>query len=88
MKTFICGKSYENKNEMMRHRKRSHSGIIRPWNQFSQNKCRFKDEECWFKHEVNVGSEETNKNIEEVLNDDNMDTVFRKVTEDLDPPIN
>ena len=72
---FICGKSFQNKNEMMRHRKREHIEIVKPCFQFSQNKCRFKDELCWYKH-----NEENKKN-------DNMEADFQEVSEDLDPPI-
>ena len=60
---------------MMRHRKREHIEIVKPCFQFSQNKCRFKDELCWYKH-----NEENKKN-------DNMEADFQEVSEDLDPPI-
>ena len=75
VKCFICAKSFENKNEMMKHRKREHFDIVKPCFQYSQNTCRFKDILCWFKHE------------EENKNSDNMNVDFREVSEDLDPPI-
>ena len=50
---FICGETFESKNEMMKHRKSKHYGVVKPCFKFSEKQCRFKDEICWFKHELN-----------------------------------
>ena len=82
IKCFICGKSFQNKNEMMKHRKRDHWGIVKLCLQYSKNNCRFKDEQCWFKHELEIEINEDQENLEEQFDDDKMETVFREVSED------
>ena len=84
---FICGETFDNKNEMMKHRKRKHSNLIKHCTEFSLNKCRFKDEQCWFKHQTEEKLEDNHEELEEEKKDDDMEQVFREVTEDLDPPI-
>ena len=84
---FICGETFDNKNEMMKHRKRKHSNLIKHCTEFSLNKCRFKDEQCWFKHQTEDKLEDNHEELEEEKKDDDMEQVFREVTEDLDPPI-
>ena len=84
---FICGETFDNKNEMMKHRKRNHSHLIKPCNAFSQNKCRFKDDLCWFKHQSEDQLKDNTEELEEEKKDDYMEKVFREVSEDLDPPI-
>ena len=83
---FICGETFKSKTDMMRHRKIKHSDRVRPCSQFSQNNCRFKSESCWFQHEKVTEIPDDNIN-EHNVNNDNLEKVFRKVSEDLDPPI-
>ena len=73
---------------MMRHRKRNHVQIVKNCVQFQQNNCRFKDEACWFIHELrNENTHDKSENNHTDVNKDNPEKVFQKVSKDLDPPV-
>ena len=65
----------------MTQQKKEHIESIRYCNLFSDDKCPFKDEACWFRHTV-VLNNEIEKDTEET-----QKSVFQKVQEDLEPPI-
>ena len=46
----ICGKIFKLKCEFMKHRKLEHNEFVEVCRYNKDNFCRFKDEECWFKH--------------------------------------
>ena len=76
---YICGKEFQNKNEMMIHRKREHGSIIKDCQEFINKKCRFQEDFCWFKHTI----KETDDEIMEI----ESNQVFQKASENLKPPI-
>ena len=80
-KCYICSKTFSEKKNMMTHKKKEHIESIRYCNLFSDEKCPFKDEACWFRHTV-VLNNEIEKDTEET-----QKSVFQKVQEDLEPPI-
>ena len=71
---------------MMKHRKRDHSNIVKLCSQYQQNRCRFQNESCWFKHENETENPHEERNNDEAKNEQ-PEMVFRPVSEDLDPPI-
>ena len=85
---FICSKTFGSKGEMMIHRKRNHRSVVRECMNFKQNKCRYLEQFCWFKHEDEIVEIEESP-VESVnKTEENEDTsVFRIVKEDLEPPI-
>ena len=81
-----CGKTFESKPEMMKHRKKMHSQVIMPCTQFQINKCRFQDERCWFKHEVESDQTDDSPKPMEEENPMETESVFQKVTKNQEPP--
>ena len=47
---YVCKETFKNKNEMMKHRRVSHTGVVRTCTNFKTNSCRFNSENCWFLH--------------------------------------
>ena len=82
-KCFICDESFRQKGLMMIHKKSKHIESTRYCNLYLDEKCRFKDETCWYKHE----DKPKNVSEEKVVNVATENTVFQKVLEDLEPPI-
>ena len=78
VKCFICDEKFENKTNMMIHRKKNHPELVRKCDQYEINNCRFKEESCWFKHEIK--KEENERASSSKL-------VFQKVSGNLKPPI-
>ena len=68
----------------MRHRKKDHTHLVKICNNFSQNNCRFQINDCWYSHDSGNGEETINPKS---CDKDDVETVFQKVSEDLDPPI-
>ena len=85
IRCFICSQLFGSKSQLMIHRQKEHEQLIRPCVQFQQNNCRFKDNTCWFKHEMNGQNDD-----EEVAADSKTEdiSVFQKASEILKPPIN
>ena len=77
---FVCNVTFANKPDMMVHRKKTHSDIIKQCAKFDSNSCRFQESECWFKHD-NVREEE----VEETIDEHNL--VFQKVSVNQEPPL-
>ena len=67
----------------MTHKKRVHIQTLRVCNLFKENKCRYKEESCWFKHCEDVTEEEETEDAD----DQPAQSVFQKVRENLQPPI-
>ena len=85
-KCYVCDNTFESKYDMMVHRKKEHGSIIKPCNLYQDNSCRFTNESCWFRHNL----ENDDNNIqEEDVDDEQMETdsVFQKVWENLKPPL-
>ena len=76
---YICGKTFIDKNSMMKHRKIEHVNIVKECSEFIKNNCRFQEAACWFKHSINT----SNDGVTESLNG----KVFQKASENLKPPI-
>ena len=83
---FICNKIFDNRTDMMKHRKKEHVEMIKTCRQYQSNNCRYVSESCWFKHE---NDEELRRHHETKHEGDQMETesVFRKVSENLEPPL-
>ena len=58
-KCYTCDKVCANFEEIMQHRKLSHSRIINQCRYYKNKQCRFKAEDCWYTHELS-GSETSN----------------------------
>ena len=82
---FICSKTFENKSKMIIHRKNAHKNVVKSCSQFNLGKCMFRDETCWFSHDVEA-VDETNENVEEDETD-KSEQVFQKVKEKTKPPL-
>ena len=72
---FVCNKTFSTKSTLMLHRKTYHSDIVRNCTDFSEVKCKFKEDSCWYKHV------KKNSNIDE------FDSGFQNVKENLEPPL-
>ena len=83
---FICNRTFESKTEMMKHRKREHIEVIRPCRLYQNKSCRFVNDACWFKHVI---EDEVINHPKENHEEERMAThqVFRKVSENLEPPL-
>ena len=82
-KCYICGDTFQQRGEMMVHKKSKHKESTRFCNLFLDAKCPFKDVSCWFRHDdiqEKVSFEENDEEITE-------NTVFQEVQENLEPPI-
>ena len=84
-KCYVCSQIFERRAQLMSHKKKEHNDIVRFCNQFRQNNCKFKDETCWFLHEVDDKIDDDENNADK---NKNKASVFRKVLENLKPPIN
>lgn len=84
---FICNKTFETKAKIMLHRKKEHKETVKSCSQFQTSSCRFKEESCWFKHELE-DTDSHRKNVPENDEEKNHEQVFQKVSENLEPPIN
>ena len=75
---------------MMIHRKLSHVSAVRICNKYNQNKCYFPNNTCWYLHEEEMETDESdakdNENEEEENNTDS-ESGFQKVFVNLKPPI-
>ena len=85
IKCFICGNIFESKTVLMSHRKKDHGNLVKQCIQFQQNSCRFRSESCWFSH--NNITKEKDSEQENNHNEEEPEMVFRKVSENLFPPI-
>ena len=73
----------------MKHRKIKHKAMVTPCSRFNLGTCRFKEESCWFLHEVSIAEERVeNDGTAEKKDNDKDEQVFQKVSENLEPPIN
>ena len=71
---------------MMIHRKHNHESMVKECTDFEQNRCRFKEQFCWYKHENNIKIEDsTNKDTNQIEIDE-TNSVFRNAKENLAPP--
>ena len=86
IKCFICENTFGSKVLLMSHRKKDHNKFVKMCTQFSQNSCRFKENDCWYKHESEDENYEDETNPKCTEKED-KEKVFQKVSEDLDPPI-
>ena len=86
---YVCNENFETKSTMMIHRKNNHKELVSKCNNFSNNKCKFADNACWFLHEeIYMEIDENDKN-EKRKRDENKQTesVFQSVFRNIKPPI-
>ena len=89
---YVCGKSFKTKSEMMGHRKQYHANVVRLCSKFTEGKCPFQDEFCWFIHSqtrVNktVTKEDINETSEDAMEMEEM-SGFQMETKKNKPPLN
>ena len=83
---YICHQTFGSKGDMMIHRKHNHGSMVKECTDFEQNRCRFKEQFCWYKHENNIKIEDsTNKDTNQIEIDE-TNSVFRNAQENLAPP--
>ena len=92
---FICSESFGNRPDLMTHRKKEHPKIVQQCNLFRQNKCMFKNDLCWYSHDVKINNE--NIHEMEVESEDEVEietekegefmSVFRKTVRNPKPPL-
>ena len=88
IKCYNCDKEFETKSNMMAHRKMHHQSTVKMCSQFLNGTCRFKEQSCWFIHEGEDGNDTAEKNERKNKDEtEKPEQVFRKVSEDLEPPI-
>ena len=80
-KCYICDSTFQQKGQMMAHKKSQHPESVRYCNLFLDSKCIFNDNACWYRHTVNP-----KKNVEDE-NSVSEKSVFQEVQENLKPPI-
>ena len=80
-KCFKCSETFQSKANMMIHRKKIHTELVRKCLKYAQNDCYFKNDFCWFLHAEEMDTDE-NEGEREV-----SEAVFHKVSENLKPPI-
>ena len=85
IKCYNCGGTFPTQKTMMIHRKTAHTGVIRKCNLFLENRCRYNEDSCWFKHEEVTIEEEEKETSDK--DEQYAESVFQKVQENLDPPI-
>ena len=86
---YICNETFENKSEMMLHRKIMHPNHVRACQNFMKNNCRLQSKYCWFSHTEAMETEtevETNKE-DNIEHEKESDSVFQKVAGNKEPPI-
>ena len=89
---FICKETFGSKAEMMNHRRAEHFSKVRKCTNFMQNKCRFLNNSCWYLHEeeemdIDDTNEKDDVNPGMKKSETESDSVFRKATENLKPPL-
>ena len=86
---FVCGENFESRGEVMVHRKKKHPQIVKPCNKYKESNCRFNEDSCWFKHEMELESfnDEREEMENKVENEDESQMVFRKVSKKKEPPL-
>ena len=81
-KCFVCGKTFRNKIEVMKHRKADHASHVEPCRKFLKGECPFQSKFCWFQH-TNQSMENPQQNRE---SKENM-SVFQETTKVAKPPL-
>ena len=81
---FSCGKVFRTKSDMMVHRKREHTSLIKSCTEFLQGCCRFQETFCWFIHPNEIENNKSSKNEE--FNPTHP-SVFQKQKTNLKPPL-
>ena len=82
---FVCNETFQSKPELMTHRKKNHSEIIRQCIQFSQNNCRYEEESCWYKHAIEQRDNEMKNEGNNI--DEDSDSDFQEASMKKKPPI-
>ena len=87
---YLCNQNFRSKGEMMKHRKKNHSNIVRDCIKYAINSCSFQEDFCWFRHsdnDDNNRSEDKNDDDDKNKSEEQSEQVFRKVSENLEPPL-
>ena len=51
VKCKVCGKEFENKNNLLHHKKREHVQTVQNCKHYNDKACPYGDQNCWFRHE-------------------------------------
>ena len=90
IKCYVCSKTFQNMREMMIHRKKDHRSFVSDCNLFMEDKCKFKEESCWFNHREREIEEEIDADeraVEKDVDEPTSESVFRNAQENLEPPL-
>ena len=69
----------------MSHRKKEHSRIVGLCKDVQNKNCKFSNERCWFKHQIEIKNDsKTEKETEEI----DTELFFQMVSDNLDPSTN
>ena len=83
IKCYVCNESFNTKREMMEHRKKYHAKLVKFCMNFMRGKCQFRNESCWFIHNITQDKNDDSKAVEEM----ETDSVFQKEKEKMKPPL-
>ena len=75
----ICDTSFLTKREFMVHRKVNHEHLIPQCKNEIKGSCSFGNENCWFKHGINVNKNNENENL--TSNKSVVDRLFKLMEE-------
>ena len=79
---FICSEIFNNKSNLMSHRKQKHSNFVQMCTKFSNKSCRFQEDFCWYRHKTE--KDEIACEVEEKETD--TTPVFQKGIKNPKPP--
>ena len=88
---YSCNDKFENKSQLMHHRKKKHRNTLGDCIQYAQNNCRYEEANCWYKHENGDAHEDEESATEEAVNNEaeneNPKSVFQEGPKNLKPPL-
>ena len=85
-KCYTCNETFNQKANMMIHKKEQHRHLVRSCNLFIDNKCPHSDSVCWYLHENNSIDKDFEVN-DEIEQQETNQPVFQEVWANLKPPI-
>ena len=68
IRCFVCGNTFQGKNELMKHRKKEHAHIVKDCEKFKDGKCGFQNDYCWYIHAMKKN--QIDKKVENIVLDE------------------
>ena len=88
---YVCNKTFNTRAEMMVHRKKYHSNIVKLCKKYLEGKCPFQEDFCWFAHNPSKkdSTNAENEKIEDMDIMENEETSdFQQEIKKMKPPLN